>query len=61
MSRLARLAEGETLWSNLLCVIFQRLRITYHLVNLWETADSLRYLEVGRCAAGKTIFDPDLE
>jgi hypothetical protein len=55
------LAEGEELWSNLLCVTFQRLRITYHLVNLWKTADSPRY---GRHAAARPArwgFDPDLE
>jgi hypothetical protein len=43
MSRLARLAEREELWSNILFLIFQRVIITHNLVNLWETADSPRY------------------
>jgi hypothetical protein len=36
----------------------ERLRITHHRANLWETADPRRY---GRCMAYKLVIDPDLE
>ena len=37
------LAEGEELWSNILFVKFQWVRIPHHPMNLWRTADSPRY------------------
>jgi hypothetical protein len=61
MSRLGVLAEGEELWSNPLCVVFQRLRITYDLLNLWETADSPRYGRHAAARPARPVFDPDLE
>jgi hypothetical protein len=36
MSRQGVLADREELWSNPLCVGFQRLRITLLLVNTWK-------------------------
>jgi hypothetical protein len=57
----AMLAEGEELWSNPLCVRFQRLSITYHQMNCRRIADSPRYPGGAGCAACKAVFDPDLE
>jgi hypothetical protein len=43
MSPMARLAEREELWSNILYVIFQRLSVTFYLMDQWRMADSPRY------------------
>ena len=47
MSRMARLAAGEELWSNPLCVSLQGPSITHHLMNLCETVNSLRCRQAG--------------
>ena len=50
------LAEGEELWSNLLCAIFQWLTITYFLTEYVENSGFSKVPQARRCAACKTVF-----
>jgi hypothetical protein len=61
MSRVGRLAERQEPGSNTLNVIFQWVRITYHLTILWETLIFQGVPQSSWLTAFRAVFDPDLE